>query len=48
MPHRRRGERLHHGGDVCGIVVLGSMVLSVLFLLEESHVVGVFCSRRNP
>ncbi len=22
IPCRRRGERLHHGGDVCGIVVL--------------------------
>jgi hypothetical protein len=27
----RRGKRLHHGDGVCGIVVLGSTVLSVLF-----------------
>ena len=24
-------KRLHHGGDVCGIIVLGSTVLSVLY-----------------
>ncbi len=23
IPHRRRGKRHHHGGDVCGLVVLG-------------------------
>ncbi len=28
----RRGKRHHHGGDVCGLVVFGSTVLSVLFL----------------
>jgi hypothetical protein len=28
----RRGKWLHHGGDVCGIVVLGLTVNSVLFL----------------
>jgi hypothetical protein len=33
IPRRRKGKRLHHGGDVCGIVVLGLIVLSVLFLL---------------
>ncbi len=33
IPRHRRGKRHHHGGDVCGIVVLGSMVLSVVFLL---------------
>ena len=26
--HLRRGKWHHHGGDDCGIVVLGSMVLS--------------------
>ena len=40
--HPRRGKQLHHGGDICGIVVLGSTVLSVLFLSWESHGVGVF------
>jgi len=23
LPRRRRGKRHHHGGDVCGLVVLG-------------------------
>jgi hypothetical protein len=23
IPRRRRGKRHHHGGDVCGLVVLG-------------------------
>ncbi len=23
IPRRRRGKRYHHGGDVCGLVVLG-------------------------
>ena len=31
IPHRKSSKHLHHGGDVCGIVVLGSMVLSILF-----------------
>lgn len=38
---RRRGKQLHQGGDDCGIVVLGSTVLSVLFLSWESHGAGV-------
>jgi len=33
IPRRRRGNRNHHGGDVCGIAVLGLKVLSVLFLV---------------
>jgi hypothetical protein len=41
MPRRRRGKRHHHGGDVCGIVVVG-------FLLWESYGAGVFHSRSNP
>ena len=32
-PRRMRGERHHHGGHICGIVVLGFTVLFVLFLL---------------
>jgi hypothetical protein len=37
IPHRRRGKRHHHGDDVCGLVVIGSTKLSVLFLLYESY-----------
>jgi hypothetical protein len=33
IPRRRRSKRLHHGGDVWGIVVLGSKGISLLFLL---------------
>ena len=33
IPRSRRGKRHPHGGDVCGLVVFGSTVLSVLFLL---------------
>ena len=38
----RRGKRHHSGGDVYGIVVLGLTVLSLLFILYESHETGVF------
>ncbi len=31
IPCRRRGKQLHPGGDVCGIVLLGSTVLSVFY-----------------
>ena len=31
-----------HGGDVCGIVVLGSKGLSVVFLALELYGVGFF------
>jgi len=30
-----RGKRQHHGGHICGIVVLGFTVLFVLFLLKN-------------
>ena len=30
IPCHRRGKRHHHGGDVCGLVVFGSTLLSVL------------------
>ena len=33
IPRHMRGKWHHHGGDVCGIVVLGSTVLSILFLV---------------
>ncbi len=46
IPLRRRGKRHHHGGDVCGIVVFGSM--SVLFLQQKTYGAGVFPSRPNP
>ena len=37
MPHHRRGKRhQHHGGDVCGIVVVGLKGFFVLVLLWES------------
>jgi hypothetical protein len=42
IPRRRRGKQRHHGGDVCGLVVLGSMVLSVLFLPYKSYGARVF------
>jgi len=42
IPRRMRGERLHHGGDVCGIVCWWSTVLTLLFLAWESHGMGVF------
>jgi hypothetical protein len=48
MPRRRRGKRHHHGGDVCGIVVVGLRDFSVIFLLWESYGAGVFHSRSNP
>jgi hypothetical protein len=32
IPHRRRGKRHHHGGDVCWLVVLGVDGTLVLFL----------------
>ena len=43
-----RDKQHHHGGDVCGIVVFGSTVLSLLFLLYESYGAAVVCSRPNP
>jgi len=33
IPRPRRGEPLHHGGDVCGIVVVGLTVLFAILLL---------------
>jgi hypothetical protein len=48
IPLRRRGKRHHHGGDVRGLVVFWSTVLSVLFLPQESYGAGVFCPRPNP
>ena len=35
IPLRSRDKWHHHGGDVCGLVVFGSTVLSVLFLPYE-------------
>ncbi len=32
IPCHRRGKRLHHGGDVCGLLCWWWTVLSVLFL----------------
>ncbi len=47
IPCHRRGERLRHGGDVCGLLCWWWTVLSVLFLSQESYWKGVFCSCRN-
>ena len=47
MPRRRRGKRHHHGGDVCGIVVVGLKDFSVLFLPQESYGAGVFVPART-
>jgi hypothetical protein len=37
IPHCRRGKWHHHGGDVCGLVVFGLTVLSILFLLHTGR-----------
>ena len=48
LPCRRRGKRHHHGGDVCGLVVLGVdgtfCTIPTVRILQG----GSFCSCRNP
>ena len=42
-----RGERHHHGGHICGIVVLGFTVLLCTIPTVESYGAGIFFPART-
>ena len=48
IPRRRRGKRHHHGGDVCGLIVLGVDGSFRTIPTVENLRGGSFCSRPNP
>jgi hypothetical protein len=48
IPCRRRGKRLHHGGDVCGIVMLvvdSTLAMEQEFFVPAQTLIGIILLR---